>query len=104
MFEMCKHILLILTAALVAHLVPKQSVYTLQGVAQPNSTMEWSPNYRDLSGMIFFQAVGNYRLKYENTVVDVAGHTFFHTRGSMPDVYCESESLCKAVAHLISGI
>ena len=99
---MCRHILLILAAALVAHLVPKQSVYTLQGVARPNNTVEWSPNYSDLTGMIFFQAIGNYTLKYENTVVDVSGHTFFHTRGHVPDMYCESDEVCKVVAHLIT--
>ena len=99
---MCRHVFLILAAALVAHLVPKQSVYTLQGVASANSTVEWSPNYSDLEGLIFFQAVGSYRLKYDNTVVDVEGHTFFHTRGRMPEIYCESEDVCKVVAHLIT--
>jgi hypothetical protein len=94
--------LLILAAALVAHMLPKQSVYTLQGVAQANSTVEWSPNYSDLDGLIFFQAIGSYRLKYDNTVVDVSGHTFFHTRGRMPEMYCESDELCKVVAHLIT--
>ena len=99
---MCKHILLILTAALVAHLMPKQSVYTLQGVANANSTVEWSPNYSDLTGMIFFQAIGNYRIKYDNPVVDVSGHTFFHARGHIPEMYCESDEVCKVVAHLIT--
>ena len=98
---MCRHILLILAAALVAHLMPKQSVYTLQGVARANSTMEWSPNY-SLHGMIFFQAIGNYTLKYDDTIVVVNGHTFFHTRGHMPDIYCESDEVCKVVAHLIT--
>ena len=53
----------------------QKSVYTLQGVASANSTLEWSPNYSDLTGMIF-PSVGNYRIKYDNTVVDVSGHTF----------------------------
>jgi hypothetical protein len=99
---MCKHIFLILAAALVAHLMPKQSVYTLQGVARPNSTVEWSPNYSDLNGMIFFQAFGNSILKYENTIVQVDGQAFFHSRGHMPDIYCESDKVCKVVAHLIT--
>jgi len=99
---MCVHILLILGAALVAHLMPKQSVYTLQGVGSANSTMEWSPSYSDLNGMIFFQAFGNYTLKYENLAIRVDGHTFFHYRGHMPDMFCESESPCKVVAHLIT--
>ena len=100
---MCKHIFLILAAALVAHLVPKQSIYTIQGIARPNSTMEWSPNYRDLNGMIFFQSIGKYTLKYDNTEIRVDGHTFFHTRGHIPDMYCASEkSICKVVAHLMN--
>lgn len=99
---MCKHVFLILAAAFVAHLIPKQSVYTLQGVARANSTMEWSPNYRDLSGLMLFQAIGKYKLKYDDTVVDVNGHTFFHAAGHVPDMYCESDSVCKVVAHLIT--
>lgn len=99
---MCKHILLILAAALAAHLMPKQSTYTFQGVARPNSTMVWTPNYRDLNGMIFFQAFGNSTLKYDNTVVDVKGQAFFHSQGHLPDIFCESDEVCKAVAHLIT--
>ena len=99
---MCKHIFLILAAALVAHLMPKQSMYTFQGVGRPNSTIEWSPSYKDLNGMIFFQAFGKANLKYDNTVVYVDGQAFFHTRGHLPDIFCESDEVCKAVAHLIT--
>ena len=102
MFQMCRHILLILAAALVAHLMPKQSMYTFQGVAKANSTLEWTPKYKDISGMIFFQAIGNYTLKYDNTEILVNGHTFFHSRGTIPDIHCDSEEVCKVVAHLIT--
>jgi hypothetical protein len=99
---MCKHIFLILAAAVVAHLMPKQTLYTFQGVALANSTVEWSPAYRDLNGMFFFQALGKHTLMYDNTRIHVDGHAFFHTRGPMPEMYCESEEVCKVVAHLIT--
>jgi len=100
---MCKHILLIMAAAFVAHLMPKQSVYSLQGIARTNSTVQWSPNYKDLNGMYFFQAIGNHTLSFDSTVIQVDGHTFFHLRGAMPNMHCETEEkVCKVIAHLIA--
>lgn len=100
---MCKHILLILAAAVVAHFLPKQTVYTLQGVAHANKTIEWFPNYKDMTGMFFFEARGNHTLTYNNNKIIVAGHAFFHTRGHMPVIHCQTEqSVCKVVAHLIA--
>lgn len=99
---MCKHIFVILTAALVAHLLPKQSLYVFQGVGLPNSKVEWTPNYRDLHGMIFFHAIGNFTVGYNSHRVRVTNNAFFHTSGRMPDMHCESETVCKVVARLIT--
>ena len=100
--NMCKHIFVILTAALVAHLLPKQTLYIFQGVGLPNSKVEWTPHYRDLDGMIFFHAIGNFTVRYDNTRVQVTDNGFFHTSGRMPEMHCESESVCKVVARLIT--
>ncbi len=100
--NMCKHILIIVCAAFVAHLLPKRSHYTFQGVAQPNSTMQWSTHYSDLQGMVFVHVMGNGTIKYANIEKRVSDHFFFHLYGNVPDIYCEADTLCKAVAHLIT--
>lgn len=99
---MCKHVLLILAAALAAHLIPKSSHYIFQGVCANNGTFQWTPHYKDLQGMFFIQAFGNGSLEFGHTVIEMQGTFFFHTYGPMPDIRCQSESVCKAVAHLIT--
>ena len=96
---MCHYVFLFFAAAAIAHLLPKQSHYTFQGVGQPNSVMAWSPNY-SVSGMFFFHAVGNFTLRFDNTEIKVENNAFFHTHGYMPEMLCVSD-MCKVVAHLI---
>lgn len=99
---MCHYIFVFLVAAMVAHLVPKQSKYVFQGVGTPNSLIEWSPQYNELHGMIFFHAIGNFSVKFDSTQIKVEDNAFFHTYGYMPYMHCESDSVCKVVAHLIT--
>jgi len=98
---MCHYIFVFFAAAAVAHLMPKQSHYTIQGIGLPNSVIDWSPQYSDIYGMIFFHAIGNSTLKFGNTEIKVEREAFFHTHGHMPEMSCESETVCKVVAHLI---
>ena len=92
-----------LVAAVVAHLLPKQSHYTFQGVGVNNNYIQWAPNYKDIHGMIWFHAFGNCTLSFDQIKVEVSNVRFFHAYGPMPKMYCESESgACKVVAHLIT--
>ena len=100
---MCQYILVFFVAAVVAHLIPKQSHYTFQGVGLHDNYIQWVPNYKDLHGMIWFHAFGNCTLSFDNVKVEVSNVRFFHAYGYMPNMYCESETgVCKVVAHLIT--
>ena len=98
--KMCHYIFVFLVAAMVAHLIPKRSQYAFHGVGG-NSYIEWSPSYKELHGMFFFQAIGNSTLRFDDTVVKVTDVSFFHAYGHMPDIFCETKK-CKVVAHLIT--
>ncbi len=101
--NMCHYVFVFLVAAAVAHLIPKQSHYTFQGVGVNGKYIQWVPNYKDLHGMIWFHAFGNCTLSFDNINVEVSNVRFFHAYGHMPDMLCESESgACKVVAHLIT--
>jgi len=100
--NMCHYVFVFLVAAMVAHLVPKQSQYAFHGIGENNSYIEWSPSYKELHGMFFFQAIGNSTLSFDDTIVKVSDVSFFHTYGHMPNILCESNTRCKVVAHLIT--
>ena len=99
---MCHYVFVFLVAAMIAHLIPKQSHYTFQGVGKNNDYVQWAPSYKDLHGMILLHAFGNFTLSFDNTKVEVVGDRFFHAYGHMPNILCESEAVCKVVAHLIT--
>ena len=98
---MCHYIFVFFAAAAFAHLLPKQSHYTIRGIGHPGTQIAWSPQYSDIYGMVFFHGVGNFTVRFDTTEVIVEDNAFFYTYGNVPDMYCETQTVCKVVAHLI---
>ena len=98
---MCRFIFVVLVGAIVAHLMPKSSHYVFQGVALPNTTVSWTPQYDfHFEGMVFVHAVGNGTIRYDNVNARVEGNMFFHAYGSLPAIHYEGEGPLKVIAHL----
>ena len=98
---MCRYIFVVLVAAVVAHLMPKSSHYTFQGVALSNSTVQWTPRYDfQFEGMVFIHAMGNGTMQFRKRSIKVDGDLFFHARGELPDIRYVGDGPLKVIAHL----
>ena len=99
--QICKQITLVLTALLIAHLIPKESHWRFTGYAAPNSVVKWMPEVTK-SGMIHLHFVGNGTLVWGENKMKIQNHTFFHMFGTLPEMKFISNTNLKAEAHLFA--
>ena len=108
-FKMCFKFTVLVFVVAMAHLLskllPSQTHWRFQGKAAPNSSIIWIPPHSAPDGMVFVHVWGEGRIKYDNHDIRVDGHLFFHTHGSVPNIYYMStNTTAKAQMHLIAGI
>lgn len=98
---MCKHIAVLLMGAVFAFMVPKQSHWTFQGRALPNTTMVWYPEHTPKPGMCHIHFWGNGTVRVDGHTMTVDQHRYMFVYGALPKVeYTSADTPLKAELHL----
>lgn len=98
---MCKLLYVMVGAATIAYLMPKESHWRFQGTAPPNTTLEWYPAHRPKPGLCHMHFWGKGNVTVGRHRVEVDDHLYMHVYGKLPTVEYEALDVpLKAELHL----